>query len=99
MGGVPLNKRKNVEDELRSALGIKGAPPEGWIRTMREARGLSLRGLGERVGIAGNSIHVSERREVEGGISLYQLNRIAAALDCELQYSFVPRLRRKQGPW
>jgi transcriptional regulator with XRE-family HTH domain len=79
-------------------LMITGAPPGGWIRTMRESRGLSLRRLGARVGVAGNSIHVSERREMEGGISLYQLARLAAALDCELRYTFLPRPAGRATP-
>ena len=62
-----------------------------WIKTMREARGLSLRQLGERLGIQGNSVHVAERRETSGGISIYQLQRMAAALDCDLFYAFVPK--------
>lgn len=99
MGGVPMKARKSrepksIEDTLRSALNIKGAPPAGWIRTMREAKGVSLRKLGDRLGVRGNSIHVSERRELEGGISLYQLQRLAEALDCELRYTFV---RKKRG--
>jgi hypothetical protein len=36
-------------------------------------------------------VHVAERREMEGGISLYQLRRIAQALECDLFYAFVPR--------
>jgi transcriptional regulator with XRE-family HTH domain len=94
MGGVAIKRRKSAEQMLRDALNITGQPPAGWIRTMREVRGVSLRRLGERLGVAGNSVHVAERREVEGGISLYQLNRIAQALDCELRYTFV----RKRAP-
>jgi predicted DNA-binding mobile mystery protein A len=71
--------------------GGNGAPPDGWIRTMRQARGISLRQLGTKLGIKGNSVHVAERREMEGGISLYQLRRIAQALECDLFYAFVPR--------
>lgn len=68
-----------------------GGPPLGWIRMMREARGLSLRQLAARLGVQGNSVHVAERREIAGGISLYQLQRIADALECDLFYAFVPR--------
>jgi len=84
MGGVPTRSRKPM-------LNATGEPALGWIKTMREARGLSLRQLGQRLGVQGNSVHVAERREQSGGISLYQLQRIAAALDCDLFYAFVPR--------
>lgn len=82
MGGVKLKARVSQGDTLQM---------RNWIKTMREARGLSLRQLGERLGIQGNSVHVAERREASGGISVYQLQRIAGALDCELFYAFVPK--------
>lgn len=82
MGGVKLKSRVSQGDTLQM---------RNWIKTMREARGLSLRQLGERLGIQGNSVHVAERREASGGISVYQLQRIAGALDCELFYAFVPK--------
>ena len=87
MGGVKMKSRV--------AMGGGGDPTQmrNWIRTMREARGLSLRQLGERLGIQGNSVHVAERRESSGGISIYQLQRLAQALDCDLFYAFVPKQR------
>jgi transcriptional regulator with XRE-family HTH domain len=84
MGGVP--KRARTEWP-----GSNSIPPEGWIKTMRLARGLSLRQAGKRLGIQASSLHVSERREREGGSTIYQLQRVAAALDCDLFYAFVPR--------
>lgn len=84
MGGVKLKARVSQGDTLQM---------RSWIKTMREARGLSLRQLGERLGIQGNSVHVAERREASGGISVYQLQRIAGALECDLFYAFVPRQR------
>jgi predicted DNA-binding mobile mystery protein A len=90
MGGVPTRSRKPM-------MNASGEPTLGWIRTMREARGLSLRQLGGRLGVQGNSVHVAERREQSGGISLYQLQRIADALDCDLFYAFVPRRAGKRA--
>lgn len=89
MGGVPRKLRAPM------AAADGGRMPYGWIRTLREARGLSLRQLGERLGVQGNSVHVAERRELSGGISLYQLQRIAAALDCDLFYAFVPKRKAR----
>jgi len=88
MGGVPAKSRIPMPT-------AHGGPPLGWIRMMREARGLSLRQLAARLGIQGNSVHVAERREATGGISLYQLQRIADALECDLFYAFVPRRTAK----
>lgn len=96
MGGVARKKRKGSDADIRrKASRLHGAPPKGWIRTLRQSRGISLRRLGERVGVAGNSVHDSEKREQEGGISLNQLHRFARALDCDLHYTFVSRKARR----
>ncbi|HEX9773178.1 MAG TPA: helix-turn-helix domain-containing protein [Steroidobacteraceae bacterium] len=65
---------------------------------MRETRGLSLRQLAQKLGVQANSVHVAEQREARGGISLYQLQRIAAAMDCDLYYAFVPSRIRDARP-
>src|SRR5262249_7436250 len=89
MGGVSMKVRKAAD--TAGDAGHNGAPPDGWIRTMRQARGVSLRQLGKKLGIQGDSGHVAERRGVEGRISIYQLRRLAAALECDLFYAFIPR--------
>ena len=96
MGGVAMKARRAAE-AAGDTPGRNGAPADGWIRTMRTARGVSLRQLGAKLGIKGNSVHVAERREMEGGISLYQLRRIAQALECDLFYAFVPRQKGEQA--
>lgn len=52
---------------------------------------MTTRQLAARVGVAQPTLVKAENAEVDGGISLAQLRRIAAALDCELRYVLVPR--------
>lgn len=64
---------------------------EGWIKYMRQALGLTMQELAQRVGLPASNIAQAEKREVEGKITLDLLNRMAHAMDCEVVYSIVPK--------
>ena len=67
------------------------APPQlGWIRTVRDALGMSAANLAIRIGISGASVRSLEETELSGGIRLSSLQRAAAAMDCTLIYAFIP---------
>jgi predicted DNA-binding mobile mystery protein A len=76
---------------VRSSASLPLVPPSGWIRTIREALGMTTRQLAKRVGIGLSTLIATEKNEAAGTISLNQLRRVAAALDCELRYVLVPR--------
>ena len=69
----------------------KRTPPGGWLQTVRQALGLTVRQQALRAGIAGPTLHKAEKSEAEERISLAHLRKLAAALDCELVYGLVPR--------
>jgi predicted DNA-binding mobile mystery protein A len=66
-------------------------PPKGWIRAIRDALGMSLRQLGDRLGMAAPSVHNIEESEANGTIQLKTLRRVAEALDCVVVYALVPK--------
>lgn len=66
-------------------------PRSGWIRTTRDALGMSLADLGHRMGITPQSVSSLEAAERNGGIRLDSLRRAADALDCDLAYVLLPR--------
>ena len=66
-------------------------PPGGWLRAVREALGRSLRDQAARLKLSAASLHKSEAAEAQGRISLAQLRKLAAGLDCEVVYTLVPR--------
>lgn len=74
-----------------AALQGQSVPSGGWLRAVREALGRSLRKQAEHVHIAAPNLHKSELAESEGRITLAQLRKLAAGLDCELVYALVPR--------
>ncbi len=66
-------------------------PPKGWIRAIRDALGMSLRQLGDRLGMAAQSVNNIEESEANGTIQLKTLKRVAEALDCVVVYALVPK--------
>lgn len=82
-----------VERAIEPFNTIKNAtvPPGGWLRAIRESLGRSLKAQAEIAGISSGTLTKSERSEAEDRISLAQLRKLAAALDCELVYGLVPK--------
>jgi len=90
-----MNVRELQLTQLDQALApwrelAKPPPAEGWLRAVRSALGVSTRQAAQRAGVAQSSWVAAERREAAGTISLGQLRRFAAALDCRLTHVLVP---------
>ncbi len=66
-------------------------PTSGWVRTIRDALGMSAADLGRRMGVSGSSVSEIEANERDGGVRLSTLKRAATAMDCVLVYALVPR--------
>ena len=66
-------------------------PHEGWIYSIRNALGMSLRQLGKRLNMTAQSAKEMEEREKNGTVSLAVLRQVGAALDMKLVYGFIPR--------
>jgi predicted DNA-binding mobile mystery protein A len=65
-------------------------PPTGWIKAIRNAIGMSMLQLGNRLSITKQSVQDIERREKDGSITIKALREAARALDMQLVYGFVP---------
>ena len=66
-------------------------PPQGWIRAIRDALGMSGAQLAAKLGMKPPSVVALEQSEAAATIRLETLQKAAAALDCELVYALVPR--------
>lgn len=67
-------------------------PPQGWVKAVREALGLSARQLGHRMSQkTAQAVQQMEKNEAAGRIQLDTLAQLARAMDCELVYAIVPR--------
>lgn len=74
-----------------NAVKNTSVPPGGWLRSIRESLGRSLRAQAEIAGVSSVTLTKSERSEAEDRISLAQLRKLASALNCELVYGLVPK--------
>jgi len=77
-------------DQVANRLNDVQNPPEGWLATMRKAIGMSGPQLAKRIGITKAAIYQAERKELEGAISIKQLQKLAMSMDSKLVYAIVP---------
>lgn len=70
----------------------KTRPAGGWVRTIREALGMSAAELATRLGTTQAAVTQFEASERAGGARLATLARAANALGCDFVYNFVPRV-------
>jgi len=66
-------------------------PAVGWLRAIREALGLSLADQARHLQVTPPAVRSFEQAEAEDRITLASLRRTAAAMDCDLVYTLVPR--------
>jgi|SRR3984885_8564136 predicted DNA-binding mobile mystery protein A len=71
-------------------------PSKGWIRTIRQALGVSSGDLARRLGTSRQLPLQLEKGEAEDRITLKSLRAVANALDCDLVYALVPRAHSMQ---
>ncbi|MBD2704868.1 mobile mystery protein A [Spirosoma sp. BT702] len=63
----------------------------GWIKSIREALGMSAHQLAKRVGINQSRISRLEHAEIDGDLKLSSLKKIADGLDMQFVYGFIPK--------
>ena len=85
--------REQVDKSLSQLKSLKRykTPPFGWIRSIREALGMSGRQLAERLGVSKQSVSRLEQDEIVGSITIKTLRNVAEKLDCVFVYGFVPK--------
>ena len=88
--------KKVIRDQLDKKLASlkkfssSEVPSQGWIKTIREALGLSADQLGKKVGIDQSRISRLETAEKDGSLKLSSLQKIARGLNMQFVYGFVP---------
>ena len=89
-----MKKMKQLQiqtlDRHLAAVHVCDRPFGGWIAAIRKSLGMSVRQLGERLGVSQQSASRLEINEVEDSITLKSLRKVAEALDCRLVYVLLP---------
>lgn len=62
--------------------------PGGWINAVRVSLGMSLAQMGKKMKMTAQGVRELENREVNGSISLKNLDKAAQALGLKLNYGF-----------
>jgi predicted DNA-binding mobile mystery protein A len=81
----------NLSLEAFRAAQVVPRPRVGWIRTIREALGISAGELGRVLGVSRQLPLQFEKAEADDSITLKSLRNVANALGCDLVYALVPR--------
>ena len=89
--------RRIMRDQLDYALQpliiLKNfqSPVKGWVRSIREALGMSGQQLGKRMNVSQPRVVQMEKDELSGSMTLKTMRQAAEALDCVFIYALVPR--------
>jgi predicted DNA-binding mobile mystery protein A len=84
-------KRKILDQKLTQYSKINfTVPKNGWIKSVREALGMTTAQLGERMKIAASNITLLENREITKTTTLETMERAATAMGCRLVYALIP---------
>lgn len=76
--------------KLKEATG-QGLITSGWIKTIREALGMTSKDMASRIGVNQSRIIHMEQAELNGNIKISTLNKVADNLDMDFVYAFIPR--------
>ena len=76
-------------DEIKHILKFD-RPLSGWIKTLRNALGMSATQLAKRMNISQARVSSIESAEIEGSLTLNKINETAKALNCKFVYFLIP---------
>jgi len=91
-----MKKQRLILEQIDSKiLQLKKAenfviPSSGWVYSIRQALGMSMRQLGNKMRITPQSIKEIEEREKNGTITIKVLRQFGHSLDLKLIYGFIP---------
>jgi predicted DNA-binding mobile mystery protein A len=81
---------QNVVDAAAVSLAGLKTPPEGWLRTVRNALGMSGAEVAKKMGVTRARVTQAEHAELAGGITLKSMQATAEAMGCRFVYAIVP---------
>lgn len=92
---LQMSVKQAVREQYRAIVDMTQGkrietPPEGWMRTVRKALGMSGAQLARRMGVTRARIAQAEKAELEGGVTLKSMQAAAEAMGCRFVYAFVP---------
>jgi predicted DNA-binding mobile mystery protein A len=86
---VQQQYRGIVDSAAASVAGLK-TPPEGWLRTVRSALGMSGAEVANKMHVTRARITQAEHAELTGGVTLKSMHATAEAMGCRFVYAIIP---------
>jgi predicted DNA-binding mobile mystery protein A len=90
---VEQQYRGIVDSAAASVAGLK-TPPEGWLRTVRSALGMSGAEVAKKMSVTRARITQAEHAELTGGVTLKSMQATAEAMGCRFVYAIIPAAGR-----
>ena len=81
---------RSIVDNAAEAIISLRLPPEGWLRTVRSALGMSGAEVARKLGVTRARVTAAERAELDGGITLKSMQAMAEAMGCRFAYAIIP---------
>ena len=79
------------------SLRTQTQPPGGWLKAVRQALGMKTQQAAKRAGLSEQDVVRIETQARDNSVQLAELQRLAAALDCEVVWGLVPRQRLNEA--
>jgi predicted DNA-binding mobile mystery protein A len=81
---------RSIVDSAATTVAGLTTPPEGWLRTVRKALGMSGAELARKMGVTRARVTQAEHAELSGGVTLKSMQATAEAMGCRFVYVIIP---------
>lgn len=88
---VVQQQYRSIVDSVANSLPSLKTPPEGWLRTVRRALGMSGAEVAKKLGVTRARVTKAEHAELDGGITLKSMKAMADAMGCRFVYAIIPK--------
>jgi predicted DNA-binding mobile mystery protein A len=89
------HQQRQILDQRIQSQTWNPRPKIGWLKSVRNSLGLSVRQLAELMKVSLNSVSQLEAGEIKQTATLKSLSKAAEAMDCELVYWIQPKSPNK----
>jgi predicted DNA-binding mobile mystery protein A len=87
---VVRQQYRNIVDSAATSVASLRIPPEGWLRTVRKALGMSGTDVAKKMGVTRARVAQAEHAELTGGVTLKSMRATAEAMGCRFVYAIIP---------
>ncbi len=88
---IVLKQYQAIIDKAHKQVKSLSMPPQGWLRTARNALSMSGAQLARLMGVTRGHISKTEIAEQTNSVTIKNMQQIAAAMNCQFVYAIVPK--------